>query len=68
MIWYLVNMTATNPAFSQQITMIINEPVLEKTNNFGFPTRSDTNKAVQSQRRGRNLKFRIYEEEQVYYP
>ena len=35
----------------------------EKTNTLGVPTRSDTNRAVQSQKKARSLKFRIYEEE-----
>ena len=33
-----------------------------------FPNRSDTNRPVQTQKRGRSLKFRIYEEEELYYP
>ena len=33
-----------------------------------FPNRSDTNQAVQSQKQARCLKFRIEEEEEVYYP
>ena len=33
----------------------------------GFPTRSDTNQAVQPQKMGRGLKFRILEEEGLYY-
>ena len=33
-----------------------------------FPNRSDTNQAVQSQKRARSLKFRIYEEEEELYP
>ena len=33
-----------------------------------FPNRSDTNQAAQSQKQARSLKFRIYEEEEVYYP
>ena len=33
-----------------------------------FPNRSDTNQAVQSQQQARSLKFRIKEEEEVYYP
>ena len=33
-----------------------------------FPNRSDTNQAVQSQKRARSLKFRIKEEDEVYYP
>ena len=34
----------------------------------GFPTRSDTNRPVQSQKQTRSLKFRIQEEENLYYP
>ena len=33
-----------------------------------FPNRSDTNQAVQSHKQARRLKFRIYKEEEVYYP
>ena len=33
-----------------------------------FPNRSDTNQAVQSQKQARSLKFRIYEEGELYYP
>ena len=33
-----------------------------------FQNRSDTNQAVQSQKQARSLKFRIKEEEEVYYP
>ena len=32
----------------------------------GFPTRSDTNKAVQPQKMARSLKFRILEVEEMY--
>ena len=37
---------------------------------FGFPTRADTNRHVQSQRQAiaRSLKFWIKEEEKLYYP
>ena len=35
---------------------------------FGVPTRSDTNRAVQPQKMARGLKFRIKEEEGLYYP
>ena len=35
---------------------------------FGFPTRSDTNRAVQLQKMARRLKFRIEEEEGLYCP
>ena len=34
---------------------------------FGFPTRSDTNWAVQLQKMARGLKFRISEAEGLYY-
>ena len=34
----------------------------------GFPTRSDTNRAVQPQKMARGLKFRIYIEEGLHYP
>ena len=33
-----------------------------------FPTRSDINRPVQSQKRARILKFRIEVEEELYYP
>ena len=35
---------------------------------FGFPTRSDTNRAVQSQKMDRGLKFRIKVVEELFYP
>ena len=40
----------------------------EKNNNFGFPTSSDTNQPVQSQKQARSLRFWIYEEEGLFYP
>ena len=33
-----------------------------------FPTRSNTNRSVQSQKKARSLKFWILEEEKLYYP
>ena len=33
-----------------------------------FLKRSDTNRPVQAQKRARSLKFRIYVEEELYYP
>ena len=33
-----------------------------------FPNRSDTNPAVQAQKRARSLKFRVKVEEELYYP
>ena len=34
---------------------------------FWFPTRSDTNQAVQLQKMARGLKFRLYKVEGLYY-
>ena len=39
-----------------------------KNLSLGFPTRSDTNQAVQSQKMARGLKFQILLEEGLYYP
>ena len=39
-----------------------------KKRSMGFPTRSDTNQPVQSQKKARSLKFRVYKEEGLYYP
>ena len=33
-----------------------------------FPNRSDTNRPVPAQKQARSLKFRISEEEELYYP
>ena len=33
-----------------------------------FPTRTDTNRPVQAQKRAISLKFRIKVEEELYYP
>ena len=43
------------------------EPVLEKTNNL-VPTGSDTNRPVQSLKKARCSKFRIYGVKKMYYP
>ena len=50
-----------------------NQPVIicaamRVNRSSGFPTRSDKNWPVQSQKQARNLKFRIKEEEGLYYP
>ena len=34
----------------------------------GFPTRSDTNLSVQSQKKARSLKYQIYVERELYNP
>ena len=44
-----------------------NRAVLRENLSSGFPTRSDTNQAVQSQQMARGLKFRILEVEGLYY-
>ena len=41
------------------------EPRCENRSS-GFPTRSDTNRAVQPQKMARGLKFCIYEVEELY--
>ena len=41
---------------------------MQENPSSGFPTKSDTNRPVQSQKQARTLKFRIYEEEGLYYP
>ena len=38
---------------------LINEPRREKTRSLWFPTRHDTNRAVQQQKMVRGIKFRI---------
>ena len=45
-----------------EMSLVVRKPV------FGFPTRSDTNKAVQPQKIARGLKFRILKVEGLYYP
>ena len=39
-----------------------------KKQSSGFSTRSDTNRSVRLRKMARSLKFRIKEEEEVYYP
>ena len=45
----------------------LNEPRHEKNLSSGFLTRFDTNQAVHLQKMARDLKFRIYEVEGLYY-
>ena len=42
-------------------------PSLENQSS-GFPTRLNTNQAVQSQKMAKSLKFQIEEVEELYYP
>ena len=44
------------------MSLVVRKPV------FGFPTRSDTNRAVQPHKIGRGLKFRIQAEKVLYFP
>ena len=46
----------------QYVSRLVGKPTM------WFPTRSDTNQPVQSQKRARSLKFRITVEEELYYP
>ena len=41
---------------------------MRENRSLGFPTRSDTNQAVQPQKMARGLKFRIKVGEGLYYP
>ena len=56
----------TNCNFCQLAIMYMSLCVRKPT--IWVPTRSDTNRAEQSQKQTRSLKFRIYEEEEMYYP
>ena len=40
---------------------------MRENRSSGFPTRSDTNRAVQAQKMARNFKFRIEEEKKLFY-
>ena len=44
------------------------EKMSRENRSLGFPTRSDTNWPVQSQKQARSLKFRIKEEQRLYCP
>ena len=46
----------------------VSEPRCKKSRSSGFPTRSDTNRAVQSLNMARGLKFRFQKVEGLYYP
>ena len=46
----------------------INRVVTRENQSSWFPTRSDTNRPVQSQKMATSLKLRILEEEKLYYP
>ena len=41
---------------------------MRENQSSGFPTRSDINQAVQSQKQAKGLKFWVEEEVELYYP
>ena len=41
---------------------------MRENRSLGFPTRSDTNRHVQFQKKSGGLKLRFKEEEKLYYP
>ena len=41
---------------------------MRENRSLGVPTRSDTNRPVQSQKQARTLEFQFEEEEGLYYP
>ena len=47
--------------YKTNLSLVVRKPV------FGFPTRSDTNRAVQLQKMARGLQFRIYKIGGLYY-
>ena len=53
---------SSRPSSKRHTSLVVRKGV------FGVPTRSNTNRAVQSQKMARGLKFCIYEEEGLYYP
>ena len=55
-------------AYVCNIQRYIRRAATRENRSSGFPTRSDTNRPVQAQKRARSLKFRISVEEELYYP
>ena len=53
---------------SEQIDVQIEMSLCMRKPTIWVPTRSDTNQTVQSQKIARSLKFRMNEEEGLYYP
>ena len=52
-------LTGTHTLWFRTEKETLYEPRCEKTGSSGFPTRPDTNQAVQPQKMARGLKFRI---------
>ena len=57
-----VGMTVITSLDLHDLSRLVGKPTML------FPNRSDTNRPVQAQKRARSLKFRIYVEEELYYP
>ena len=51
---------------STELKLAIMSAATRENRSSGFPTRSDENRPVQSQKNARSLKFRIKEEEGLY--
>ena len=58
----LMNQTWDQSSLQVHLSRLMGKPTM------WFPNRSDTNQAAQSQKQARSLKFRIYVEEELYYP
>ena len=62
-----ISNSLVRPTTSLQSLVLTIIAAKRENQSSGFPTRSDTNQAVQSQKKARCLKFRIYVEEELYY-
>ena len=61
-------LTKKNNKWKTQLIFSTNWALLWENRSSGFPTRSETNRAVQSLNMARGLKFRFQKEEVLYYP
>ena len=61
-------MTVLNSVYPSARGNVRHMSLVVRKRSSGFPTRSDTNRAIQSRKISRCLKFRIYEVEGLYYP
>ena len=57
----VISLTIVWIAFTQELSHLVGKPTI------WFPNRSDTNRPVQPQMTARSLKFRLKEEEGLYY-
>ena len=62
------DITKTRPSNVQRTFHLHKMSHLVEKPTMWFPNRSDTNRPVQAQKIARSLKFRIYVEEELYYP